>query len=45
MITPEISRSTWTEKKCQQENVHSGGNISMIAAHLGPESEKFNLKH
>ena len=45
MITPEISRSTWIEKKCQQENLHSSDNISMTSAHLGPKSEKCNLKH
>lgn len=45
MISPEILRSTWIEKNRQQENFHYRGNISKISAHLGPESEKLNLKH
>lgn len=45
LFTLEISRSTWTEKKCQQEKLHSNGNISKTSAHLGPESEKNNWKH
>lgn len=45
MIIAEISRSIWIEKKCQQDDFHSSGNISMTSAHLGQESEKFNLKH
>lgn len=40
MVTPEISRSAWTEEKCQQENLHITGNIAMNSAPLGSEPER-----
>lgn len=55
LISLPLYISTWShlkyqgqhglEKKCQQEKLHSNGNISKTSAHLGPESEKNNWKH